>query len=473
MSQSSCKSRLWQHCQQEIGSNSLKIIHVPFGYHPDPIGGTEIYVESLARQFNQLGVLSTIAAPGGKNEAYRINDLPVRRFAVATAVHDLREMYGEGDELAACGFGEILDQERPDLVHLHAFTRGVSLRLVRVAKQRALKVVFTYHTPTVSCQRGTLMRWGNEVCDGKLDVQRCTACTLHALGTNHFNAQALSYLPVTVGKLAGMAGLSGGIWTALRMTDLVHLRQQTFRALMREVDQVVALCQWTKDLLIHNDVDAEKIAVSRHGLAPQGIPPVTYYNPLPATPLRIVFLGRLDYTKGPDLLIRAIRALPGLAIELDFYGILQAGADRYAQQLGELAEGDVRIRFLPPVTSQQVVALLRDYNLLAVPSRCLETGPLVVLEAFAAGTPVIGSWLGGIAELVEHEVNGLLVAAESVEGWCLALRRCYEDRTLLESLRRCVRAPRGMDAVAQEMLYLYERVLQTPPVEMIKAGQIG
>lgn len=427
------------------------------------MGGTEIYVESLARELVQLGAPSLVAAPGEKSEAYEIAGLPVRRFAVTSYVKDLREMYGEGDERAAQSFAEILDQEQPDIVHLHAFTRGVSLRLVRAAKLRNIKVAFTYHTPTVSCQRGTLLRWGNEVCDGKLSVRTCTACTLHAHGLGRNTAQALSYLPRALGNLVGATGLSGGIWTALRMPGLVQLRHSCFHSLMREVNQVIALCQWTKDLLLRNGVPAEKIAVSRHGLSNNESLPALNKN-LPAHPLRIVFLGRFDHTKGVDLLIQAVRSLPGLELELDLYGILQTGADHYAEQLRQLAAGDARIRFLPAVPSQHVVTLLSEYHLLAVPSRVLETGPLVVLEAFAAGTPVLGSRLGGIEELVTHGINGLLAEADSVNSWATLLQQCYEQPDLLAALRQGIRPPRLTKAVAQEMLLLYQRLvpLQIP-----------
>ena len=94
----------------------------------------------------------------------------------------MSELYGEGDELAAREFEKILDEEEPDLVHLHAFTRGVSLKIVRAAKARQIPVVFTYHTPTVTCTRGTMMRWGRIPCDGEMLGRRCTACTLHGLG---------------------------------------------------------------------------------------------------------------------------------------------------------------------------------------------------------------------------------------------------------------------------------------------------
>lgn len=431
------------------------------------MGGTEIYVESLARQLAQLGKQSLVAAPGNRSEKYEIAGLPVHRFPVTEHVADLREMYGEGDERAAQAFAEVLDQEQPDIVHLHAFTRGVSLRLVRIAKQRNIKVVFTYHTPTVSCQRGTLLRWGKEVCDGKLSVHVCAACILQAHGMSRCTAQAIGSLPQAFGNFVGATGFSGGVWTGLRMPGLVQLRNSCFHTLMQEVDQVIALCQWTKDLLLCNRVPSEKIAVSRHGLPHRELGSIPHVA-LPMHPLRIAFLGRFDYTKGVDLLIRVVRALPDLELQLDLYGILQTGADRYAAQLCQLAAKDTRIRFFPPVASQQVVALVSEYHLLAVPSRVLETGPLVVLEAFAAGTPVLGSRLGGIAELVEHGVNGLLVAADSVEEWSRAVKQCYAHRELLVRLRRGIRPPRGMSTVAEEMIILYERLLQncTEPVRL-------
>src|SRR5207248_1860141 len=141
--------------------------------------------------------------------------LPVRRFAVKKQLKDVSELYGEGDAGAAEQFGRILDEERPDIVHLHALTRGASLRLVREAKRRGISVVFTYHTPTVSCQRGTLMRWGTEVCDGRLDLHACTRCALHGHGVNRATSLLVGSLPVAVGRTIGATHLSGRVWTAL------------------------------------------------------------------------------------------------------------------------------------------------------------------------------------------------------------------------------------------------------------------
>src|SRR5262249_37219302 len=151
--------------------------------------------------------------------------------------------------------------------------------------------------------------------------------------------------------------------------------------------------------------------------------------------LRIAFLGRFDPTKGADVLVKAVRSLPDAALELHLFGVVQShGAVEYGRLLRRLAANDPRIRFSGPVGSDQVIELLGNFDALAVPSRWLETGPLVVLEAFAAGVPVLGSSLGGVAELVNDGVDGLLVPPDSVPDWSAALRRLCEDPALLAHL---------------------------------------
>jgi glycosyltransferase involved in cell wall biosynthesis len=206
----------------------MKVIHVPFCFRPDPVGGTEVYVEALAREQQRRGIDVMIAAPAKQSSCYMEGGLRVRRFGVSPA-HDVVTLYGEGDRVASNEFGRMLDQELPHVVHLHAFTSAVSARLARAVQQRGIRVVFTYHTPTVSCQRGTLLRWGQVVCDGRLDVHRCAACTLHGHGVSRRPAMLLGAIPSAVGQLVGGIGASGGPWTALRMTSLVELQHVAFR----------------------------------------------------------------------------------------------------------------------------------------------------------------------------------------------------------------------------------------------------
>jgi glycosyltransferase involved in cell wall biosynthesis len=436
----------------------MKIVQVPFYYYPDLSGGTEVYVEALSQQLQKLGIESVIAAPGEKNESYLYESISVRRFAFSGTDFDLPNLYGLGDSQAALHFSQILDSEHPDLVHLHAFTPAVSIRCVRAAKQRGIPVVFTYHTPTASCQRGTLIHNGVTACNGKLDLHTCTRCTLQGKGMDVHLAGVVGSLPSVIGQAIGALGLQGGVWTALRMSELVFINQQSFHSLMKEVDHVVAVCDWVKNMLLLNKVPENKITVCRQGLCHPSMPLATTISPAQTAPLKLVFLGRLDRTKGVHLLIQALAKIPNLPVTLDIYGISQS-SNSYQDKLVALAKADLRITFKSPICSTHVVSFLSQYDLLVVPSQWLETGPLVVLEAFAAGIPVLGSRLGGIVELVKDEVNGILVDAFSIEDWAIAIQDLCLNRVKLESLRSSVAPPSTMENVAKEMKFLYHSIV--------------
>ena len=447
------------------------LLHVPYTYYPDAVGGTEVYVGNLARDLQALGVESMIAAPDETSRTYAVDGLRVRRYAITRKVTDLIQLYGAGDPSAAREFAGILDEETPDIVHLHALTRGVSLRLIHVAKQRHIPVVFTYHTPTVSCQRGTLMLWGEDFCDGRLEVARCAGCMLHSLGMHGPLADKVGRLPPAIGRWLGDRGLQGGIWTALRMSELTRVRQAVFRKVMTDVDHIVAVCNWVREIIVSNDVPPTKVSLSRHGIRwepNRPSPAAPSLAPAAEGPLRVAFIGRLDRTKGLHVLLSAFRAAPGMDARLDVYGIVQSPLNAaYQKEMKSLAANDPRIAFCDPIPHDEVVSRLRRYDLLAIPSQWIETGPLVALEAFAAGIPVIGWNRGGLTEIVTHDVNGLLI--EPPGRWEEALQRVANDTGLLARLKNGVRPPRASAQVADEMLALYRSLLKSVPTRSVES----
>jgi glycosyltransferase involved in cell wall biosynthesis len=446
----------------------LRILHVPYSYYPDPPGGTEIYVEGLAEWQRTLGCDVAVAAPGERADRYERAGYPVWRFAVSKNL-GLRELYGEGDLAAAEAFGAIMDSFHPDVVHLHAMTSAVSVALAAQISRRRVPFVFNFHTPTVSCIRGTLVRGGTEICDGLLDHGTCTACVLQGKGVSGTLASLLTRLPISASRAIGDAGFSGGLWTALRMPELVALRIQMFRRMMDQAERVVALCDWTRELLLLNDVPPAKVSLCRQGINWDSRESAGGTNAKGQVPLRFAFLGRLDSTKGVHVIVEAMRR--GLPAELDLYCVRQGDpGNQYATQVRNLIGDDPRIRLLPPLSSASVVATLRNYDALLVPSQLLETGPLVVLEAFAAGTPVIGSGLGGIAELVTDEFDGLLIGSySSPAAWTAAFERLCAKPELLGSLRSGIRPPRHSRQVALDMMPLYEALVR----DRINSGPIA
>lgn len=438
----------------------MRLLHAPFTFYPDPMGGTEVYVHRLAASLSGMGWENTIIAPGQAGASYDHDGLHVRRFYAPEEPASLRTLYGAVDESLVPQFKQLLNEEDPDVVHLHAYVPSYTPALIMATKDLGIPTVFTYHTPASSCLRGTLLRWGTQPCDGILSTGVCARCQLQSRGLNVLTRNVLAGLPFVVGSLLESMNLRGGAWTALRTSELTHTYHEAAKNLWRDIDVIVALATWIENILLSNHVPPEKIVVCRHGIDSSQAN-LRNASPPPISPIRLAFLGRMDVTKGPDILIRALIAMPDAPIHLDLYGLLQNESNySYVDELLLLAGDDPRITFFPAVSNSDVIPLLRNYHLLAVPSQWLETGPLVVLEALAAGIPVLGSRLGGIAEWVEDGKNGLLVTYNQPTAWRQALQKLIDDPQLIAKLTRQVRSPHKMSHVAEQMNALYLKLLK-------------
>jgi len=144
----------------------------------------------------------------------------------------------------------------------------------------------------------------------------------------------------------------------------------------------------------------------------------------------IVSVGRLVAKKGFDLLIRAFAQLDRPGIRLRIAG---DGPERAALVALAEAEGVAdRVDFLGALPHAQALAVIRSGAIFALPCRTSATGdrdgiPVVLMEAMAAGKPVIAGRLETIAELVEDGMGGLLVPPDDVPALTEALRRLVDD----------------------------------------------
>lgn len=434
------------------------VLHVPFTYFPDAAGGTEVYVASLAKHLAALGYACAVAAPADHNSSTVIDGIPVHRFAI-TAPQGLAHAYGRPDETAAASFADLVGRLRPAVVHLHARTAAVSERLIDIGHAAGARVVFTYHTPTVSCGRGTMLLFGREPCDGVIERRRCMTCTLEARGApRHLAALLAAMPPALASRLAAADGLPPAC-SALRTPGLMAEAQDRFRGMMRKADRIVAVSDWVAAVLRANGVAPAQITVSRQGVADDGWSPPARPPVRSAGPVRIAYFGRLDPTKGVDLLIDAVTRLPEVDIAVDLFLVRQQGSARDMARIEALAGSDRRITVRDAVPAERVRDAMASYDLIAVPSRWLETGPLVVLEAFSAGVPVLGARRGGIAEIVRDDIDGILFEPDDAGALAAALKAVAVSPTECDRLRKGIRKPRSMRDAAADMAGLYGELL--------------
>ncbi len=435
------------------------VLHVPYTFFPDTCGGTEVYVRGLAQRLASRGYLSAVAAPGVEPSEYVNDGLPVYRFATDRR-RRLELAYGFPDEVAAEGFRVILRKTRPRIVHLHARTSAISERLVDAAHDAGAAVVFTYHTPTVSCARGTMMLFGQQPCDGIIEPKRCTACALAAHGVPKSLAELAALAPNTLAATSRTPMGDPELLSFLQIPALLTGERRRFCDFVGKVDHVVAVCHWVMEVLERNGVPSERITLSRQGLSQTSshLPPRAARGQ--REPLRIAYFGRIDRAKGPDLLARALKLIPKVPVLVDIFAARQtAGPDQVYDGLAAQAQADSRLTLRTAIAPDGVIGVMADYDLIAVPSRGLETGPLVVLEAFAAGVPVLGADLGGIAELVHNGMDGFLVPADNAAAWAAAIVRFIDNPHLVRDMRANIKTPRSMDTVVDDMATVYSTVV--------------
>jgi colanic acid/amylovoran biosynthesis glycosyltransferase len=169
-------------------------------------------------------------------------------------------------------------------------------------------------------------------------------------------------------------------------------------------------------------------------IAPGGTRPVIRCSvtvpPLADSGEHIVSVGRLVAKKGFDLLIRAFARIDRPAMRLRIAG---DGPERAALvALAEVEGVADRVDFLGAQPHAAALALIRSGAIFALPCRTSTTGdrdgiPVVLMEAMAAGKPVIAGRLDTIAELVENGRSGLLVPPDDVDALADALVRLIDD----------------------------------------------
>lgn len=227
-----------------------------------------------------------------------------------------------------------------------------------------------------------------------------------------------------------------------------------------DTDRIIAISEWMLDALVLNGVPADKLILLRQGIetefADEATRVASLKGKLHRREFRLLYLGRCHPDKGIDVLIKAVRTLSEeLPLKLVIHGLCNSTEDSdYAATMRQLAAGDPRIAFEPPIARPQLAVTLARASAVAVPSNWMEMAPLVVLEAKAAGLPVIGSRIGGIAEFVREPEEGSLVPPGDVLALARAISTMVSRRAAQPPISPVGRV-RTMREVAGQMATIY------------------
>lgn len=208
-------------------------------------------------------------------------------------------------------------------------------------------------------------------------------------------------------------------------------------------------------LIANTSAEAEEL-VSHYGadydnidIAPPGVDLATFTpafrarsrseRGIPADTFHLLFAGRIQRLKGPQILVKAAAKLrsrrPDIKLRLTILGALSGNKDFNLRHLVSDAGMDDVVTHLPPVGAPELAAWFRAADVVVMPSFSESFG-LVALEAQACGTPVVATRVGGLSRAIFNGRTGLLVDGHHAEDWADALEALYDDPVTREDMGR-------------------------------------
>lgn len=278
--------------------------------------------------------------------------------------------------------GAIVCRERPDVMHCHNTFPRVSPSAYDAAREWGVPVVQTLHNYRLACPSAILFR----------DGRPCEDC----LG------RTLAWPAVVHGCYRGSRAASAAVAAMLA----VHRWRGTWTT---RVDAFIALSDFARERMQAAGLPGDRLHVRPNFLA---------HDPGPGTGdgAYALFLGRLVPEKGLPVVLEAwARHAPGLPLRV-------AGDGPQAELATAAASQQPDVMYLGARPRDEARALIERASLLIFPTLWYEAFPMVLVEAMAAGTPVIASRLGATAEIVEHGRTGLTFAPGDAAALAAAVR---------------------------------------------------
>jgi glycosyltransferase involved in cell wall biosynthesis len=332
-------------------------------------------------------------------------------------------------------FAETLERFRPDVVHVQHLMY-LSARLVEIARRPCIPVVITLHDFWFKCNNALLLRHTGEICR---DNERFRACADCAAGRRRRPELARRLTARVLGQ-----------------------RDRLLRDALSQAQAVIAPSQFLKDQFVRDGyLPEESIRVIENGIDTSSVLP--HRDRRDGEPVRFAYIGSIAPHKGVHVLVEAFNRVRGPA-RLDVYGDLEAEPVYAAELRRTLGRPEARLRGRVP--REEVWEVLSETDVLVVPSLWYENSPVIIQEALAAGVPVAGSDLGGVAEKVREGVNGWRFPPGDAEALRGVLQRVVDEPGGVEAMRRGIETVFSTAENARQVEATYIAVCGSIPAEI-------
>lgn len=323
----------------------------------------------------------------------------------------------------------LIKKEKPEVAHLHNIYHHLSSSILPVLKKYHLPLVMTVHDFKLICPNYSLFD-GIKVCDSYRCRHRAPPCAYY---------RCFLKKCVKNSYLASLAAAAEAYF------------QHWGRFYQKYIDLFLCPSQFVADKLLAAGFAADKIKVlplfiwdwersnSRKCFTEVSVSSLTYSSPslegrgregegyVSSGDRYCLYFGRLESSKGVDLLLEAAQLVPEAKLKI-------AGSGSQEAELKKQTAGLKNVEFLGWQEPLALSSLIKQAEFVVAPSRAYETFGLSALEAFSYSKPVIAANLGALPELVQHQKTGLLFKPDDVSALAKKIRYLWQRPQLARQL---------------------------------------
>lgn len=306
----------------------------------------------------------------------------------------------------------LLDDFKPDVVHLNNIHTQLSPVIAEIAHSREIRVVWTLHDTKLVCPCYTCTR------DGKW----CEECFT--------DKKAVIRHKCMPGNIPG--AIIG--WREILKWNKDRLQACT--------DKFLPPSQFLADTMVKGGYSAEKMQVLCNFIDVSKV-----QNPSLKKGDYYVFLGRVNSVKGVPTLCKAASQLP--------YKLIVIGGGELLPELQAQYKDCANIEFVGQKNWDEFRPILEGARFMVLPAEWSENNPLTVIESQSLGTPVLGARIGGIPELIEENVSGKTFTSGDVEDLKAKIEQMFATEFDYASIAKAAQARYNAEAYYERLMKVY------------------
>lgn len=461
------------------------------GNDPKEIGGVANYTRPLATKYADIGHEVFYLYSGAFGSKYDLHLSPYIRlkrndfpFECAEIVNSSCLPFNYGHPMRDIAMPDMdkvisayLDRIKPDVMHIHS-RLGFPFSVNQLASQRGISVFNTIHVYGYICQKRVMIDHLGEPCRGPFDLMKCSACTGSLdIATEFRRARIRNLKEFVKARSGGIYGLiqrtkrsSCIAWTpgvtpedataATRrevpeLAEQLRVRLAAGRdTLNKYSDLVICVSNDVRQTLIGFGIDEAKLHVQHIGstIAERQ---TRLERPL-YEPIVIGNIGGVNYYKGTHVFLDAIERLERRDFKVKIFG-------KYNEQyVADLMKGreNLPVEFTGRYHPDELPELIKQIDVMVLPSICNDTAPQTIFESFSGGVPIIASNIGGFPDFVRHGVNGRLFRAGDSVDLAEQISAILNDPKQIIDYRMAIPELKTINQNADELLCLYSKYKQ-------------